>query len=284
MASEATKRLQLGRALAAARKRAQITQHRAAVAIGCTQPKINKIETTTCVVTRKDLDGLLRLYAPKEEERQRILQLATESRPGPSAGMRVNRDYMKLLDLEREATEILVLHAERIPNLLQSEHYMLMQHKAEGHGHLDPVDVTRILQDRQEREQLFAATRPPHYRALFSVSAFHRMPGGRTAELVIDQADHLITLSEKYPTLTIQVIPWEAKLPYLPHDLTVLRFADSKDDRVYSEYGIGESRIYPGKKQVLTHTAYWTMVRDAALGVEETRKFLQGLIIEARSW
>lgn len=284
MVSEAAKRLQLGRALAAARGGAGITQQRAAAAIGCTQSKINKIETTTCVVTRNDLDGLLRLYVPSAEERHRILQLAAESRPGPSAGMRVNGDYLKLLDLERAAIEIMVLHAERIPNLLQSEHYILMQHKAEGHGHLDPVDVARILQDRQEREQLFAAARPPHYRALFSVSAFHRVPGGRTARLVIDQAEHLIALSEKYPTLTIQVIPWEASLPYLPHDLTVLRFANSKDDRVYSEYGIGESRIYPGKKQIQTHIAYWMMARDAALGVEETRKFLQGLIIEARSW
>lgn len=282
MAREATKRLQLGRALAAARKGAGITQHRAAIAIGCTQSKINKIETTTCVVTRNDLDGLLRLYVPPEEERQRILQLAAENRPGPSAGMRVNQDYLNLLELEREATEILVLHAERIPNLLQSEHYMLMQHQVARRG---PVDVARVLQDRQEREQLFTAARPPRYRALFSVSAFHRMPGGRTAKLVIDQLEHLLTLSDRYPAhLAIQVIPWEADLPYLPHDLTVLRFANPEDDRVYIEYGIGESRIYPGKKQVLAHVEYWTMAHDAALSVGETRKYLHGLIIEARSW
>jgi transcriptional regulator with XRE-family HTH domain len=285
VAQEATKRLQLGQALAAARKGAGITQQRAANAIGCTQPKINKIETTTCTVTRNDLDNLLRVYDPPEEQRQRILQLAAESRPGPSAGIRVNRDYLKLLDLERQATEVLVLHAERIPNLLQSEHYMLMQHKAAGHGPLDPIDMARILQDRQEREQLFTTARPPRYRALFSVSAFHRMPDGRTAELVIDQAQHLLMLADKYPShLTIQVIPWRAKLPYLPHDLTVLRFADPKDDQVYSEYGIGESRIYSGKKQVTAHIAYWTMAHDAALTVEETRKFLHDLIVEARSW
>lgn len=93
------------------------------------------------------------------------------------------------------------------------------------------------------------------------------MPGGRTAKLVIDQVEHLLMLSDKYPShLTIQVTPWEAELAYLPHDLTVLRFADPKlKDLVYSEYGIGESRIYPGKKQVETHVAYWQMGHDVAL-------------------
>jgi transcriptional regulator with XRE-family HTH domain len=282
VAAEATKRLRLGQELAAARKGAGITQHRAAAAIGCTQSKINKIEKTTCVVTRQDLDDLLRFYAPPDEQRARILQLSAESGPGPSAGLGVNREYLKLLDLERVATEVLVLHAERIPNLLQSEHYMLMQHDAAGHH---PVDVARVLQSRREREQLFITPRPPRYRALFSVSAFHRMPNGRTAKLVIDQAQHLLALSEKYPMhLTIQVIPWEAKLPYLPHDLTVLRFADPADDQVYSEYGIGESRIYTGKKQVSAHVEYWMMAEEAALSVEDTRKFLHSLITEARGW
>lgn len=61
-------------------------------------------------------------------------------------GIQVNGEYVKLLELERKATEVLVLHAERIPNLLQSEHYMLMQYKTAGHDPLDPVDAARILQ------------------------------------------------------------------------------------------------------------------------------------------
>jgi transcriptional regulator with XRE-family HTH domain len=276
----------LGQELAAARNGAGITQHRAAVAIGCTQSKINKIETTMCVVAQEDLDGLLRLYALPEEDQQRILQLALESRPGPSAGVQVNGEYAKLLKLEREATEVLVLHAERIPNLLQSEHYMLMQYKRASQNPLDPLDMTRIMQERQDREQLFTIAQPPHYRVLLSPSAFYRIPGGRTAQLVIDQADHLLTLSNDYAAhLAIQVVPWEANLPYWPHDLTVLRFADSKrKDLVYSEYGIGESRMYAGKKQVVTHLGYWTMAHKVALSIEETRKFLHDLIVEARSW
>lgn len=284
MAVEATKRLRLGQELKAARKGAGITQQRAAAALGCTQSKINKIETTTCVVTREDLDALLRFYAAPEERRQRILLLAARSRPGPSAGTRANGDYLKLLELERRASEVLVLHAERIPNLLQSEHYMLMQHQVAGQ--LSP-DLATIMQGLREREQLFTIPRPPHYRAVLSVSALHRMPGGRTARLVIDQAQHLLTLSERYPAhLSIQVVPWEAKLPYFPHDLTVLRFADSAEDKdqVYQEYGIGESRMYSGKRQVATHVRYWTMAHDAALSVDETRKHLHGLINEARSW
>jgi transcriptional regulator with XRE-family HTH domain len=282
VASDAAKRLQLGRELAVARNAAGMTQHRAAAALGCTQSKINKIENTTCLVTSKDLNDLLRLYAPPDDQRERMLLLAAQSGPGPSAGTQVNSEYLKLLALERTATEVLSLHAERIPNLLQSEHYLLMQYQVAGQS----VDIAKILQARREREHhLFMSVRPPRYRALFSVSALYRMPGGRTAELVIDQAQHLLALSDWYSDdLSIQVIPWEARLAFLPHDLIVLRFDDSAQNQIYREYGVGESRLHKGKKQVADHIGYWTMVHDAALSVDETRKFLHTLIIEARTW
>jgi transcriptional regulator with XRE-family HTH domain len=282
VAIEATKRHELGRALAAARRAAEMTQQAAAVALKCTQSKINKIEKTACVISSQDLDRLLRVYALSDEDCQRIRLLAAESGPGPSAGTKVNPEYLKLLDLEREAAELLVLHTERIPNLLQSEHYMLKQHDVAGR---DPVNVGAILERRRQREQLFTIARPPRYHALFSESAFHRMPGGRTADLVIDQAEHVLGLCDKYPAhLTIQIIPWSANLAVMPYDLTVLRFTDPKQDQIYSEYGIGESRFYSGKDQVSRHVEYWTTAQRAALSPDESKKFLHGLIAEARTW
>ncbi|MBB4910571.1 helix-turn-helix domain-containing protein [Actinophytocola algeriensis] len=282
MAHDATKRrLQLGIELEKAREGANMTQQRVAAALGCTQSKINKIEIDTVVVSVQDLNDLLRLYAPSKAQEERIRLLAAQSMAGPSAGAAANREYLKLLALEREAVEVLAFYSERIPNLLQSEMYMLEQYQLTDQLY----DVNSITESRLEREELFTIPRPPRYRVVFSVSSFYRMPGGRTARLAVDQIEHLLRMMDTYrKRLFVHVLPWEANLPYIPHDLTVLRFDDPTNDQLYHEYGEGEGRIYTGRKQVSAHIKYWEKAYAQALSVDDTRKFLRDLIEEARSW
>jgi transcriptional regulator with XRE-family HTH domain len=273
--------MQLGIELERERRRVGMTQSRVGAALNCTQSKINKIEHGAVAVSRKDLDGLLRIYNTSNERRDRIELLARQASAGPSAGTPANREYLKLLSLEREANEVQAFHGPRLPNLLQSEHYLLTQYKCAGVSY----DTNAILLDRSEREDLFKLERPPRYRVIISAAAFYYMPGGRSSQLAIDQLDHLLRMCARYSEhLFLQVLPFHADLPFVPHDHVVLTFNDPTQDLVYSEYGAGESRIYTGKEQVASHQGYWRTVQAAALSVDDSQIYLHKLIAEAPSW
>ena len=273
--------MKLGMELAQERVRAGMTQVQVASALRCTQPKINKIEQGVVALSAKDLETLLRVYGTSGDRRHRIMLLAAQATAGPSAGAAANREYLKLLSLEREANEILAFHGLRFPNLLQSEHYLLTQYACAG----EPYDVDAVLQARREREDMFRRLRPPYYRVVISLAAFYYMPGGRSPGLAVDQIEHLLRMSERYPDhLFLHLLPWHADLAFVPHDHVILRFDDPTQDQVYSEYGAGESRIYTGKKQVTSHLGYWQAVRKEALDVDESQIYLRKLISEVPTW
>ncbi|MEV7551549.1 helix-turn-helix transcriptional regulator [Amycolatopsis sp. NPDC089917] len=280
-----TRRVQLGAKLKEARLAKGWPQSQAAAAMRCTQSKINKIENDRVAIGTTDLERMLLLYELSGVEAEEIRLLAMQARGGgPRAGAPANRDYVKLLDLERRASRVFSYHAERLPNLFQSERYTLKQYALADALH----DTTAVLDSRQEREELFQIERPPHYRAIFSPSSLYRLPGGRSADLARDQIQHLLTMMATYHRhLFVHLLPWEAPLAITPHDLTILEFdkrATDEQDAVYHEYAGGRSRIYTGKQQVKEHISLWNTVFEHALGVDETRAALLKMLDEASYW
>lgn len=268
------RRTKLGVALRDARRAAGMTQAQAAAALGCRQGKINKIETTHCAISPKDLSQLLQIYRVPDDATARIRTLATPDRP---TGTRPNPSFLQLLELERRATEILSLHSERIPRPLQSEYYMLTQFTRAG----DPTDLASLLFDWQERARLFTVDDPPRYNVILSESSLHRMPGGRTPAMVVDQAEHLLALDRAHERVSIRILTFDADIPYLDTDFTVLRFASEKD-LLYVEHAT-EGRIFRAAKPVADRVLYWNRVHHAALSVEDSRKFLESLVDQVRT-
>jgi transcriptional regulator with XRE-family HTH domain len=276
------RRTKLGSALRDARRAAGLTQARAATALGCRQGKINKIETTHCAISPKDLHQLLQIYRVPDDVATRIKALAVPTDPGRPDDSRPNPSFLQLLELERNATEILSLHSERIPRPLQCEPYMLMQFTRSG----DRTNLATLLYDWRERARLFTADHPPQYNVILSESSLHRMPGGRSPALVIDQAEHLLALSSAHERVSLQILTFDAAIPYLDADFTVLRFGDTEKDVAkdiaYVEYAT-EGRMFRAAKPVADRVLYWNRVHNAALSVEDSRKFLVDLIDEART-
>lgn len=282
MTDEAVRRRQaLGRALKAARKAAGMTQHASASALDCKQPKINKIENTRVAITEKDLTRLLAVYGVPDAERSRIRRLAAALTPGASASSVSNNAYLHMLELESEADEILSLHGEGIPSLLQSQHYTLTQYQYAG----NPTDPTILIASQQERMAIFAAgSLLRRYRIVLSESSLRRMPGGHNPGLVIDQAQHLLRMADEFAQLSIQVATFAARIPYFPSDLTILRFAGRHKDFVYLESGSGHGQKFAGVNTVVEQEDCWRMVHEAALSVDDTRKYLNNLVTDARAW
>jgi transcriptional regulator with XRE-family HTH domain len=272
------RRTRLGAALREARRAVGLTQAQAAVELGCRQGKINKIETTHCAISPKDLNHLLQIYRVSDEAANKIRSLAITAGPGRPVDSRPSPSFLQLLELEGRATEILCLHSERIPRPLQCEPYMLMQFTRAG----DPTDLATLLYDWQERARMFTVDDPPRYNVILSESSLHRMPGGRTPAMVIDQAEHLLNLSITHERVSIQILTFDADIPYLDADFTVLRFAGRENDLAYVEYAT-EGRIFRAAKPVADRVLYWNRVRNAALSVDESRKFLENLVDDTRA-
>lgn len=268
-------RVKLAELLTELRKGKKLTQAEAAGKLGCHQPKINKIETVQTVIKASDLSKLLAIYGAENEQVTEAMRLLALTRPGPNAGARPNPLYLKMVSAESEATEILVLHSERIPSLLQSDFYMLCQYRAAN----DPTDETLLMETREERESLLSRDgKLRKYRIVLGESSLRRMPGGRS-EITVDQAEHLLYLMEKHDRLELRISTYDAPIPFMPTDVTILRLAGNQKDLIYLENGVS-GRIYEGKDAVTEHLGLWEMVYDAALSVDGSKKFLRDLITE----
>jgi transcriptional regulator with XRE-family HTH domain len=270
------RRRQLGRALRQARMAAGLTQAVVATSLGCTQGKINKMETTLVSVSSQDLERLIDVYKVSTEKAAELREMAAlDQREGPfrTKDSAATAAFTQLSDLEPDAAEILCWHSERIPGPLQSEQYMLAQHQPI----LDNDQVVRVLRQRKARARIFGAEHGPRYRTVLSESALYRMRGSRSKRIQEDQVAHLLWLVDNYQSLELQILPFNADIPFVNTDFQFLRFAASHlKDFTYIEFP-GGSRKFSTADELIAFGAHWDQLSAAALSRDESREFLSGL-------
>lgn len=257
-----------------------MTQQEVAELLGCGQAKVNKIETGAVSVKLADLKQMLGAFGVVKAEADTLMELARSSgQRGQWSGYRsaVPHWFRTFTDLEPAASEILSWHGERIPGPLQSEHYMLKQFSVAR-----AVDVTSQVRNRLERKQVFDLKRSPYYRFILGEAVFRRMPGGPSPSVALDQVEHLIELEKSYPRTSIHVLPFEAKLAYVPNDFTIMRFSEATKDFVFIEHAAGGIYIDDDADFELFVDA-WDRLRGATLERNETVEFLEGLAQDFRA-
>ncbi|RSM64808.1 hypothetical protein DMH04_50745 [Kibdelosporangium aridum] len=277
----AARRTQLGRLLRRAREAAQprLTQTAVGERIGCGQAKINKIETKLVRVDPPDLEKLIQLYkvAPDEAAELRMLaELDQQDGPPRTKYADTMAAFGMLSEVEPEAREIRCWHSERIPGPLQSEMYVLKQH---GLTLADSSAITHVLREWKARTKVFTLPNPPSYNVIFSESSLHRMPGGRTPEIVVDQVDHLLGLMAAHSQLDLRILTFDADIRFADTDFQHLMFdGDSPHcEFVYIEYP-GGSRKCKAAHELEKCREYWADLSAAALDPAASWEFLKGLI------
>jgi transcriptional regulator with XRE-family HTH domain len=261
-------------ALRAARKGAKLTQKALGEALGCGQAKVNKMETGKLRVKPGDLDIWLTVCRVSRERRLEIKGLALalgSARP-------VSTAYMEMLALQEQATEILTLHSERIPKLLQTHSYSLSQHECAG----VLLDAPAVLLEKENLGKLFTKEHPPSYRALLTEASLRRMPGGFNPDLVIGQAANLLDLMAAHQHVSVQILTYAAAIPWLDPDFTLMKFGGKRRDVIYAEFAT-EGRIHRNVKLVEERKEYWQQLQKAALTLDETKAWLEGLIKQAEA-
>lgn len=271
------RRQQLGRLLRRARDAARLTQTAVATRLGCGQAKINKIETKLVRIDLPELETLIELYDVPADEAAELRKLAElDQQNGPARTKHSNSmgAFGELTEVEPEAREIRCWHSERLPGPLQSEMYILRQHEPMLTDH---NAVTRVLRERTARSKVFTVPNPPWYRVILSESSLHRMPGGRTTQLMVDQVEHLLELVNTYEQLELRILTFDADIRYVDSDFEHLMFDQPEQcEFVYIEYP-GGSRKCRTSHELEECREHWAALSAAALDVADSREFLKGL-------
>jgi transcriptional regulator with XRE-family HTH domain len=267
-------RIRLGNEIRSARLAAGLTQVEVADLLGCKQGKINKIEDGTVGVKQSDLETMLTAFQVGTATADLMRELAASSdQRGEWSGYRsaVPAWFRTFTSLEQAASEIFGWYGERIHGALQSEHYMLTQFKVAGN-----TNVTELVRNRRDRRRVFDLKPPPSHRFILGEGAFRRMPGGPNPGVALDQVQHLISLAEKHPDVSIHVLPFEADLPYVPNDFTIMRFTDGTPNCAFVEHVAGSTKI-ENESQFKQFVEAWDQLRGPALEKNQTLDFLRHL-------
>lgn len=267
-------RIRLGNEIRSARLAAGLTQVEVADLLGCKQGKINKIEDGTVGVKQVDLEMMLEAFHVGAATAELMRELAASSdQRGEWSGYRsaVPAWFRTFTSLEQAASEIFGWHGERLHGALQSEHYMLTQFKAAGN-----TNVTELVRNRRDRKRVFELKPPPSHRFILGEGAFRRMPGGPNPGVALDQVQHLIDIAETHPDVSIHVLPFDARLPYVPNDFTIMRFTDGTPNCVFVEHVAGTVKI-ENETQFKQFVEAWDQLRGPALEKTQTLDFLRDL-------
>jgi transcriptional regulator with XRE-family HTH domain len=231
--SVTTQRKRLGNFVRRARIDKGLTQTALGDLIGCKQSKINKIEAGNCGTRTEDLERIVDELGIDPHTAEQMTALNARSTPP-----RVRSDgraatpawFSPIIERERDATEMFSWTGERIPGLLQSEHYMLAQFQATGRP-----DVTALVAERMGRQRIFENNPQSRYEFLLSESALERAVRSLKPATALDQLDHMLSLMKNHPSVRIHVVPYRAAA-YVDPDYTILRFAEDSLNFAYSEY------------------------------------------------
>ncbi|WP_267897666.1 helix-turn-helix domain-containing protein [Actinokineospora spheciospongiae] len=263
---------QLGRDLRALREAAGLTQIQMAAMLPCSQSKINKIEVGETRVTVKDLHRAIELLDAHGADTDEMLVRAKDLEANHQRRSRLadekSNHFRRLRGEEQEADEILAVTGDRFPGLLHSEDYMRDLFSTDGAGKLDARVAARA-----ERARLYDRTPAPHHRVLLGEGALVRLVRSKPAAVAAAQLRHLVDMVGRYPTLHLRVLAFDAEVPVLPNDFTVLCFRDGRPNLGYQETPV-DARIMTKKADVAALIREWHEVAEKALSEEDSLALL----------
>jgi transcriptional regulator with XRE-family HTH domain len=271
------RRVRLGLALREAREALKLNQTEVGNQIGRSQSWMQKLETAkTARVKLTELNQLLEIYGVTGAEAEELRQFARS--PLDERGVWVDTSkspvwWSKYQEVERQAKVIKAVHLEAHDGLIQSEDYMRRQFELGS-----AVDVDAQVQARLARQKaIFTQASPPDCTFILSEACLRRNMG--YPAMMITQLKHLLNLSER-SYITILVLPFDASFPATSYSFTLMQFnSATMGDFVSIEYAVGAATI-DDEDALRMFQRRWELVRSAALGEYDSRKFIRGVLRE----
>lgn len=265
----------LGNDLRVTRENAGWTQSAAAGVLGCSQAKINYLESGKQQQKPEEVLALLRAYGADAEHVDRMTSLAAradqETWWAPFSD--VLPDWFKtFVGLEGLASAEFAYGALVLPGQLQTAEYagaLLV-----GHLFVSPLDAPQVVRARIARQRLTDETHSLTFRAVIEEYAVQRKVGG--AGVMRNQLDHLLELM-RLDNVEIRIMPRDVAVhDGLDGEFLLLDFAEA---RSIGYIGYPAGAIYvQDQMQVHRYSRAAERLFDAALSDADTEAFIRDQI------
>lgn len=271
--SPIVRRRELGARLKNLRIKRGFTAEHVAGRLVVSPSKVSRLETGRRGASARDINDLCDLYQVGDEERRRLLELASEGKQR-AWWLPLRLPYSTYVGLEAAAVSISDFGLGFIPGLLQTADYARAAMLA-GAPRPEPEMVEQGLQGRMVRQRLLHAEHAPRFEAVIEESALHRVAGSRA--VMRAQLERLLELSE-LPNVTLRVFRYDAGALPAANKFIILRFASPDvKDTVYIEGLTGDLYLdEPG--EVEAYDAAFRTMAGLAASPDETRGIIAAMI------
>jgi len=264
-------RFLIGHDLRAARERAGRKQVEAARVLGCSQAKINYLESGKTQQKPDEVTALLRAYGADVEHVDRMASLAARADQNTwwAPFGDVLTDWFKtFIGLEGLAAAEFTYGSLLLPGQLQIPDYAAAL--LVGNLRVPPMDATQVVRARMARQRLTDDTSPLRFRAVFEQYVLDRVVGG--PRVMRAQLEHLLTLIRR-DNVELHVMPVGVAVhDGLDGDFLLLDF-DEAQSIGYVEYPTGAIYVQD-QDQVAMYALAVDRLCAAALSVADSTELI----------
>jgi len=272
--SPTVRRRELGTLLKKLRTAKGFTAEQVAERLLISTSKVSRLETGQRGASDRDINDLSDLYEVDDEQRQHLLELASEGKHR-AWWQPLALPYSTYVGLETEANSIRDFGLGIVPGLLQTADYARAIVRA-AVPKWGPEVVEQRVQGRLVRQQLLRSENAPRFEAVVDESVLHRVVD--SPAVMRAQLEHLLELSE-LPNVTLRVIPYESgALPAGNNKFIILGFAQpAVSDIVFIEGLTGDLYLEDPRDVETYNVTFQTLVQLAA-SPDETREIIAATI------
>jgi len=273
--SPTVRRRELGTLLKALRSAKGWTAEQVADRLLISTSKVSRLETGQRGASTRDINDLCDLYEVAEEQRQHLLELASEGKQR-AWWQPLALPYSTYVGLEAEAKSISDYGLGLMPGLLQTPDYARAVVRAAVPKWVPEVVEQRIEGRMARQQRLLHSGDAPHFEAVVDESVLHRVVG--SPAIMQAQLERLLELSD-LPNVTLRVIPYEAgALPAGNNKFIILGFAlPAVADVVFIEGLTGDLYLEDPRDVEIYNLTFRTLVQ-LAVSPDDTREIITATI------
>ncbi|MDF3141594.1 MULTISPECIES: helix-turn-helix transcriptional regulator [unclassified Streptomyces] len=276
--SPTARRRRLSIELRKLREKSALTCAQVGEALDWSGSKVNRMETGSGRVQPSDVDALCRFYGTSDELREFLKSLARQAKTRgwwQVHGAGVPEWFNIYIGLEQDASTIRQYQCELVPGLMQIDAYARELHTIGAHMSADDID--RAVRVRMERQTML--TRPDAPDAWFVVNegALRHVIGDRA--VMREQLERVLEAAEM-PTVTLQVLPFDAGTYPVTGSFTMLGFPAQEDPDIVYRDGITDAVYLEGEHHVREYTRAFDGLRAAALSPQRSIELIKTVLKE----
>lgn len=268
-------RFLIGHDLRGTRDRARLKQIEAATVLGCSQAKINYLETGKTQQKPDEVTVLLRAYGADVEHVDRMASLAARADQGTwwaPFGEVLPNWFKTFVGLEGLAASESTYGSMLLPGQLQTQDYAAAL--LVGNLRVPPMEAAQVARARMARQRLTDDAAPLRFRAVIEQYVLDRLVGG--AQVMRAQLEHLLALMRR-GNVELHVMPVSVAVhDGLDGDFLLLDF-DEAQSIGYIEYPDGAIYVQD-QDQVAAYTLAVDRLCVAALSESDSADLIAARI------